>query len=171
MWQKAYELLCIVFLQYEQFFTDWNAMALLNINRNCSSCPGTTHMSLIVGDWICSVIIKTTMEIGPWTLITYSAYVLIIWHLLYGMWCNSKPLAMICLSLLRLLQYWYHLFRPVGRCYCRLFFMFWINLHASIWRQQAHTWLNCIGRVCGQTGMEAMSIAHMQMILAWRHLS
>ena len=97
MWQKAYELLCIVFLQYKQFFTDWNAMALLNINRNCSSFPGTTHMSLIVGDWICSVIMKTTMELGPWTLITYSAYVLIIWHSLYGMWCNSKPLAMICL--------------------------------------------------------------------------
>ena len=98
MWKKAYELLYIFFLQYDQFFNDWSAMALLNINRNCSSCSGTTNMSLIFSDWICSVIIKNTMELAPWTLITYSAYVLISWTLaigysLHGMWCNSKPLS------------------------------------------------------------------------------
>ena len=58
---------------------------------NKSGCHGTTQMSLIVGDWMCSVIIKITMEPG-----TYSAYVLIswtqaIWHSLFGLWCNNKP--------------------------------------------------------------------------------
>ena len=89
--KKAYELLNISFLRHEQFFTEWNGMVLLNININYSSCPGTTHMSLEVTGY---VIIKTTMEPDPWTLITYSAYVLIswtqaMWHSLYGMWCNS----------------------------------------------------------------------------------
>ena len=135
MWKKAYELLYISFLYHEQFFTDWNVMAILNININhsISSYPGTAYMSLIVDDGICSIIIKTTMEPGPWTLITYSAHVLICWtqamgYPLCGMWCNSKPLSMICLVLLRLRQYWYNLFRAVGRRYCRLFFVFWIYL-------------------------------------------
>ena len=101
-WNKAYQLLCMFFLRYEQLFTDWNTLVLLNINRAYDSCPGTTHLSLIVCDWICSIIIKITMEPGPWTLITYSAYVLIswttaMWYSLYGMRCNSKPLSIICL--------------------------------------------------------------------------
>ena len=39
----------------------------------------TTHMGLIVGDWICSVIIKTPMAPGPWTLITYSAWLVLFY--------------------------------------------------------------------------------------------
>ena len=126
MWKKDYEQLYIFFLQYKQFFTDWNTMVLLNINRNYSSCPGTTHMSLIVGDWICSLIIKIMMEPDPWTLLTYSANVLISWtqakgHSLYGMWCNSKPLSMICLVFTQASSVLNHLFRAVGRHYWRPF--------------------------------------------------
>ena len=158
MWKKAFELLYIFFLQHEQFFTDWNALFLLNMNINYSSCFWTTHMGLSVVDWICSVIIKTRMEPGPWTLITYSA------------WCNNKPLSMICLVFTRassvliasVLHYWQTLLQA---------FLYVLKLPASKWRQQAYSWLHCIGRVCGQRGLEGTSIAHMQMILAWRHLS
>ena len=103
-WYERRLVNCLTFSFFDMnsFFTEWNAIVLLNINRNYRSCPGTTHMSLIVGDWICSVINKTTMEPGPWTLVTCSTYVLISWtqamrHWLYGMWCNIEPLSMICL--------------------------------------------------------------------------
>ena len=149
-------------------------MVHLNINKDYDSCPGTSRMSLIVCDWIYSVIIKTMMKPGPWTIITYSTYVLItwtqaMWHSLYGMGCNSEPLAMICLVFHRLHQYWYHLSRAVGKQL--LAFEYVLNLPASIWRQQAHHWLHCIGRVCGQRGLEGMSIARKQMILSRYHLS
>ena len=89
-------------------FFDMNSSLLTETQRSSWTPTKITvavlewHTSLIFGDWICNVIIKTTMEPGPWTLIIYSAYVLItwthaMWHSFYGMWCNSKPLSMICL--------------------------------------------------------------------------
>ena len=112
--KKAYELFYTFFLPHEHFFTDWNMMVFFNISINHNSCPGTTHMIIIV-DWICSVIIKTMMEPAecPWTIITYSA----------------NPYQWFALFLLRLRQYWYHLSRVVGRHYCWLFNVFWIYLH------------------------------------------
>ena len=102
IWKKVYQLLYMFFLCHEKFFTDWNAMVILNVNRDYNCCPGTTHMSHIVHDRICSVISKTTMEPSPWTLTTYSVYVFIswtqsMWHSLYDVRCNSESLSMFCL--------------------------------------------------------------------------
>ena len=82
-------------------------------------------------------------------------------HSLFGMRCNSKPLSMICLVLtqasLALISSVLHCAQTLP-----LAFLCVLNLPASICHQQAHSWLHCIGRVCGQRG--GTSIAHKQMI-------
>ena len=133
IWKKAYELLYVLFLRHEQFFVDRNVIALVSIKRNHGSCHGMTHISLIVGDWNCSVFMKTSMEPGPWTLITYSAYVLVswtqaMWHSLCGMWRNSKPLSMLSLVFTQASPVLISYVSCWGRRYCWLFYMFFIYL-------------------------------------------
>ena len=89
---------------------------------------------------------------------------------LCGMWCNSKPISMICLVFTQASSVLISSVLCCGQTLLQAF-LYVLNLLASICCQQAHSWLHCIGRVCGQRGMEAMSIDHKQIILVLRLLS